>query len=89
MHFDGNIWNEFKDMYNIKCKFLEDITDIDLTKEIFKVNTLENNQICRIEIYKLFNLGYLFKHQYKKRYKSNNFITKKNLFKNCTLFLSK
>ena len=34
IHFDGNIWNKFKDMYNIKCKFLDDITDIDLTKEV-------------------------------------------------------
>ena len=51
----------------------------DLTTEIFKTNTLENNQICRIEIYKLFNLGYLFKHQYKKRYKYTVSLTQKGI----------
>jgi hypothetical protein len=51
----------------------------DLTKDIFKINTIENNLLCRIEIYKLLNLGYLFKHQFKKRYKYTVSLTQKGI----------
>ena len=44
-------------------------TVADLTREIFTANVPDFNFKLRIEIYKLLNLGYVTKHQYKKRYK--------------------
>jgi len=51
----------------------------DLTTEIFKVNVKDFNFKLRIEIYKLLNLGYLHKHQYKRRYKYTVSLTQKGI----------
>ena len=32
--FDSGVWKEFKTKHKIKCKFFNDISDIDLSKEI-------------------------------------------------------
>ena len=51
----------------------------DLTREIYKANVPDFNFIIRIEIYKLLNLGYLHKHQFKKRYKYTVSLTQKGI----------
>ena len=32
--FDGELWSEFKNTHKIKCKFIEDIRDIDMSAEV-------------------------------------------------------
>ena len=32
--FDGKIWSEFKKTYNLKCKFHDDLRDIELSKDV-------------------------------------------------------
>ena len=51
----------------------------DLTTEIYKANIPDFNFKVRIEIYKLLNLGYLFKHQFKKKYKYTVSLTQKGI----------
>ena len=54
-------------------------TVADLTREIFKANVPDFNFKLRIEIYKLLNLGYVTKHQYKRRYKYTVSISQKGI----------
>ena len=32
--FEGTVWTKFKETYNLKCQFYDDIRDINLLKEV-------------------------------------------------------